>query len=144
MIRINENIRYQNVVTKKAYFHYSKMKEEIDTFLSVIKENGIQTLGPLTYALYNVPADENMLVEFIMPVDSKEVQVEELLFHSYYSVENMVSTYVYDNYDVQMEYAYASLIEFLRQSQLEIITPIFHIVDNDRKYIEVKIGYQNR
>ena len=144
MIRINESIRYQNVVTKKAYFHYNRMKEEIDAFLSMIKQNDVRMMGPLTYALYNVPADENMLVEFIMPVDSDDVQVEGLIFHTYYSVENMVSTYVYGNYEVQMEYAYASLFEFVRKNQLEIITPIFHILDNDRKYIEVKIGCQTK
>jgi len=65
-------------------------------------------------------------------------------FQSYYSVENMASIFVFGNYDAQMEYAYASLIEFLNQAALEIVTPIFHVVDPDKKYIEVKIGYRKR
>lgn len=141
MVRIDDSIRYENVVTKTAYFHYSEMEKELQAFISAINETGAQIKGPLTYALYNVPRDENMLVEFIMPVFDNDVKSADLEFHSYYSVEDMASTYVFNNYDVQMEYAYALLLQFLEQHELENSTPIFHVVDQDGKYVKVMVGY---
>lgn len=141
MIRINQNIRYQNVVTRKSYFHYEDMQKELVSFLNAIEAAGVNPVGPLTYALYNAPTDENVFVEFIMSVDSDDVHSDELVFQTYYSVENMASTIVFGDYETQMEVAYSALIEFLRQAELESCTPIFHVVDRDRKYIEVMIGY---
>ena len=48
-----------------------------------------------------------------------------------------------DNYENQMEMAYSALIEFMKQYQLETVTPIYHVVDKEQRYIKVMIGYKN-
>lgn len=139
MIKIDESIRFQNVLSYRTAFHYQDMPKELERFYAMIDSLHVEKEGPLFYALYNVPKDEVMDVEFFMPVREMVAEAGELMFHSYYSVENMVATYVFEDYENQMEGAYASLLSFLEQARLETSTPFFHLIDKD--YVKLMLGY---
>lgn len=142
MIKTNDSIRFRNVLTQKKHFHYTKMREELQSFLKDVEETGCKKIGPLCYALHNIPTDEMTSIELFMPVKEWDAKSEKLQFHTYYSVENMISTYVFDNYETNMEMAYSALIEFLRALKLEATTPFYHVVDRENRYIKVMIGYR--
>lgn len=139
MIKIDESIRFQNVLSYHTSFHYRDMQKELERFYTLIDELKLKKEGPLFYALYNVPKDEIMDVDFFMPIREMVTETGELMFHSYYSVENMMATYVFGDYENQMEGAYASLLAFLEQSKLETTTPFYHLIDKD--YVKLMLGY---
>lgn len=139
MIKIDENIRFQNVLSYRTSFRYQEMQKELKQFYARIDDLQVQKEGPLFYALYNVPIDEIMDVEFFMPIREMVAEAGELMFHSFYSVENMAATYVFDDYENQMEGAYASLLSFFEQAQLETSTPFFHLIEKD--YVKLLLGY---
>lgn len=142
MIKTNDSIRYQNVLTQKRTFHYKDMQETLESFLKKVDETGCKKVGPLCYALHNIPTDEMTEMEFLMPVQECDVQSKDLQFNTYYSVEDMLSTYVFGDYESSMEMAYSGLIEFMRAAKLEPVTPFYHVVDRERRYIKIMIGYR--
>ncbi len=143
MVRNNQSIRYQNVVKKRAFFHYTKMAEELEQLKEDIAQTGAKPIGPLTYAVLNSPRDRYMLVDFIMPVEGSVAQTEELEFQSFYSVEHMVSITVFENFEKETEAAYRQLLNAVVLADKEVCTPFYHVVDNSGEYLKVMIGYQN-
>ena len=142
MIKTNDSIRYQNVLTQKRKFHYTDMQEALEDFLKKVDESGCKKVGPLCYALHNIPTDEMTEIEFFMPVREYDVQSKDLQFNSYYAIEDMLSTYVFGDYELNMEMAYSALVEFMRAAKLESVTPFYHVVDRERRYIKVMLGYR--
>lgn len=143
MIRTKDYIRCENVLSSRCAFHYSEMRKQIEKFLFEVEKTGARKKGPFMYALTNIPYAEVVNIEFFMPIYEEKISCQELQFHTYYSVEQMLSTYVFGNYENQMEMAYSALIEFMKQYQLEAVTPIYHVVDKEQRYIKVMIGYKN-
>ena len=143
MIRLDDNIRYQNVIAYRMVFPYLEMKKELDDFNAKVDKLGIQKVGPLCYILHSFSQDDKIDVEFLMPLKEAVIPCdEELLFHTYYAVENMVSSIVFDDYDKKMEMTYSALIEFVKAAGMEIATPFYHIVDRHQRYLKVMLGYR--
>lgn len=143
MINPNDSIRFKNVVSKKYSFYYEDMDKAIEEFLDNICEKGAVAKGPLFYSLNNIPMDKMMNVEFFMPIEQDKFEVDNgVYFHSYFSIENMVSIYICDNFEKNTEVAYAALLNYIDENKLKQVTPIFHVIlgDETMRYAAIKIG----
>lgn len=143
MINPADSIRYTNVLSRKYRFHYKDMYEAMEDFLKDIGSLQVDVNGPLFYSLNNVPLDEVMNVEFFIPVvQSNLPNVDDMLFHSYFSIENMVSLNVVDHLETNTEIAYKLLFEYMEEKKKTQVTPIFHILsgDDSLQYMAIKIG----
>lgn len=144
MINLCDSIRYQNVVAKNYYFHYSNMTEVVKDFYSMLKQNHLHPKGSLFYAMHNVPLDENMEITFFMPIREYEIpDIKNVTFYSYYDIEGMMSTVVYDDPMTHMEEGYGRLVYYMQEHNLKQVTPIYHVIKGDKEfsYVEIKIGY---
>ncbi|BCN31966.1 DUF5085 family protein [Anaeromicropila herbilytica] len=147
MINLKDSIRYTNVVSKNYAFHYNDMKEVLDEFGSEIKKLNLHKNGPLFYSMKNVPMDEIMSVELFMPVVEENITLPDTMYyHSYYSVENMMSTTVWKDYEQDTELAYSALLTLMNQSSLNQTTPMYHVIfsDDSFSYMQVKVGYEKK
>lgn len=144
MININDNIRFTNVVSMKAVFHYKKMEENIERFKEMIVNNSLHINGPLIYAIYNAPVDEILAIEFFISIKEDHIpnNIKDLEFQSYFDIENMISTTIVKNREQEIEMAYSAMVEFMRTYKLKQITPIFNVVKADKNYayMMIKIG----
>ncbi|WP_455717728.1 DUF5085 family protein [Anaerosporobacter sp.] len=144
MIRLMDSIRYQNVVAKNYYFHYSNMIEVLEDFYTMLEENHLHPKGSLFYAMHNIPLDENMETTFFMPIREYEIpDIKNVTFYSYYDIEEMVSTIVYEDPMTHMEEGYGRLVYYMKKNNLKQVTPIYHVIKGDKQfpYVEIKIGY---
>lgn len=144
MICIRDQIRYQNVLSKRYEFHYSQMDEFMREFLTEVEDAGGHPKDILFYCINNVPREERLKVEFFLPVREDFLQATgDMHFHSYFSIENMMSIRVTDKIETSMEGAYAALLHFMEEADLEQVTPPFHMIGQaaGNYFITVKIGY---
>lgn len=143
MINPNDSIRFTNVVSKQYRFYYEDMDKVIKEFLGDIDKKGAVVEGPLFYSLNNIPMDKMMNVELFMPIEQDKFEIDkDMCFHSYFSIENMVSIYMYANFEKNTEIAYAALLNYIDENKLKQVTPIFHILSGDQtmQYVVIKIG----
>jgi hypothetical protein len=143
MVNVNDSIRYKNVIARKYRFHYSSMEEVTTEFINDIVKLGATIKGPLFYSINNVPMDEVLNAEFFMPIEEDYIEVmEDMNFHSYFSIEDMIAYCVYTNFEQNTEIAYSILLSYIEQNHLQQVTPIFHILSGDKslQYIFIKIG----
>ena len=143
MINPNDHIRYRNVVSRKYRFHYQDMEEVISDFLHDIDKIKATVKGPLFYSLNNVPKDEIVHVELFMPVEEDYLSImDDMYFHSYYSIEDMVSLTIFSNFERDTEVAYAELMNYIEEKGLRQTTPIFHVIagDTTMQYTFIKMG----
>ncbi|MDS0525609.1 DUF5085 family protein [Clostridium sp. SHJSY1] len=146
-INSEDNLRFSNVVSKKVNFHYKNMEEEINNFLMSISDKNLKAKGPFYYSINSLPMSENVEGEFFMPIYEDHIyDLYDLEFHSYYSIENMISTCIYEDIEENTELAYYNLLTYINENNLFQITPIFHIVsgDSSMQYVFIKIGVVER
>ncbi|MFA9559948.1 DUF5085 family protein [Evansella sp. AB-rgal1] len=138
-----DSIRYTNVVSRKYQIHYTAMEDVIKDFVTQIVEQEATLKGPLFYSLSNVPMDEILHIELFMPIKEDDIALtDDYYFHSYFSIEDMVSLCLFNDFEAKTEVAYRVLIDYMEENKLKQITPIFHVLsgDEDFPYIYVKIG----
>lgn len=143
MINPNDSIKFTNVVSKKYRFYYEDMDKVLKEFLNDIDRRGAIIKGPLFYSFNNIPMDKNMDVELFMPIEEDKFQIDkDMCFYSYFSIENMVSIYMYANFEKNTEIAYAALLNYIDENKLKQVTPIFHVIlgDETMRYAAIKIG----
>lgn len=143
MINSHDHIRYCNVVSAKYHFHYHDMEEVMKDFILKLKQQNLTLKGPLFYSINNVPLDEKINGEFFMPVREENFKPEEgQYFHSYYSIEDMVSITIHKDIEQETQIAYKLLLEYIEENGLQQATPIYHIVSGDQEfqYVMIKIG----
>lgn len=143
MINPNDSIRFTNVVSKKYQFYYKDMGKVIKEFLSDIEKKGAIIKGPLFYSLNNIPMDKNMNVELFMPIEQDKFEIDkDMCFYSYFSIEDMVSIYMYANFEKNTEIGYSVLLNYMDENKLEQVTPIFHVIlgDETMRYVCIKVG----
>ncbi|WP_186580196.1 DUF5085 family protein [Aquibacillus kalidii] len=144
MINPNESIRFTNVVARKYEFHYKDFEIAMKDFTEQVARN--HTIkGPFFYSVNNVPKDEIMLTEFFMPIKEHQVNnLEAVEFHSYFSVEGMISIPLHSDFENNTETAYALLLDYMEKNNYEQVTPFFHIISGDRNfpYVFIKVGAQ--
>ena len=143
MINPNDSIRFSNVLSRSYRFHYLDMNEALEDFLHDVGSLKATVRGPLFYSIHNVPHDEIVNAEFYLPMEDDWIKpVDDMRFHSYFSIENMVSLCIAENIEAKTEAAYKLLFDYLEEHELEQATPIFHVVSGDEtfQYSFIKIG----
>jgi len=143
MINPSDSIKFRNVISKRYRFYYKDMEEVMEQFLNDIDRKKATVKGPLFYSLNNVPMDKIMNVEFFMPIEEEKIEIDEdMFFQSYFSIENMVSISMYDNFETNTEIAYRVLLDYIDDNKLKQVTPIFHVISGDRtmQYVFIKMG----
>lgn len=143
MIFLNDCIRYERVLSKSYEFYYKELGKNLNSFLTEVKELGAHPNGPVFYTLNNVPRDEQMKVEFFIPVKEDAGTSGTMKFHSYYSVEQMMSTRILNDFEQKTEEAYSAMLQFMQVQDMEQITPPYHIIDRagEKQFVTIKIGY---
>lgn len=142
MINPNDHIQLCSVVSHRYDIHYSEMEQTLQQFLRDVTTAEATINGSFFYALHNMPMDGMMQIEVFVPIEEQSFQIDGFRFHSYYSVESMISINVVNNFEQYTEKAYVLLFEYLQQHQLLQNTPIYHVVHNDVSfpYMTIKIG----
>lgn len=146
MVNPNDSIRYTNVISRKYSFHYDDMELGMKDFINDIMKHNVSLKGPLFYSINNIPMDKIINVEFFMPIkEDKVTLMEDMSFHSYFSIENMISYSLYSNFETDTELVYRILIDYMKENKLNQVTPIFHVISGDRtlQYAFIKIGVCN-
>lgn len=102
------------------------MEEVIQEFITEILDSNGTLKGPLFYSLNNIPKDEIIHIELFMPIEEDMIPLREnQLFHSYFSVEDMISVCLFQTFETRTEVAYRVLIDYMEEHHLKQITPIF-------------------
>lgn len=145
MIIENDSIELRNVVSRRYSLHYSQFPKAMEDFYRLLEEKKLTPTGTLFYSLNNVPVDEQMAIEVFATVEEKYVlEDDDLFFRSYFTVKDMIMTYYFGNVEKLTELAYAELIQFIEENDLEMASPIFHFFKGDRDfhYVELRVGVQ--
>ena len=142
-VTLGESLAYQNIVSRRATFHYSELGEYLHAFLSDVARHEGTPRGACFYSLNNVPMDEMTDIEFFLPVThGTPVMGDDLLFHTYFEVAPLARTVVTGHLEQRTEYAYAQLLAALESRELTINTPFFHVFPDDASpYVAVYLGY---
>lgn len=143
MINTNDFIQYKNVIQKSYDFHYMEMDAVMHNFTSVLNDLDVTIVGPMMYALKNLPSDKMMSCDFLMPVAEDYVNVpEDVIFHSYYEVYDMLSIAVNEPLETNTELGLAELLVNIKENSLEQATPVYHVFprDDSLKYVILKVG----
>lgn len=147
MVIAQDSIKHRNVLSRKYRFHYKEFKKYMEHFLNDVFTLKVEIKGPLFYSLHNIPTDEMMNVEFYMPVVQDSVtELQDMNFHSYFSIDNMISTLDLVNEEASTEVSYTKLLHYIEQNHLTQATPIFHIISGDQslQYVLIKIGVSEK
>lgn len=141
----DEQLAYQNVVSRRAKFHYSELATHMQTFVSDVLARGGTVKVPCFYSLNNVPMDEMTDIEFFLPIVQDTFDPgENMRFHSYFEVSPTVHGTVTGDFDTQTEYVYALLLASLEQRGWEVNSPFFHVFPADGSaYVSVYLGYRD-
>lgn len=142
-VTFDEKLAYQNVVSRRATFHYSTLGAQLAAFVSDVVRRGGTPKGPYVYSLNNVPLDEITDIEFFLPIREDTFTAEEgTRFHSYFEVGPLVKGIVTGDFEHRTEQVYAQLLAALDGNGLEINAPFFHVLPEDgSKYASVYVGY---
>ena len=147
MVNSYDSIRFRNVISKRYRFYYEDMGKVMEEFINDIVKKNISLKGPVFYSLNNVPMDKMMNVELFMPVIQDKVEIDDdMFFHSYFSIENMISVYMYANFEQNTEIAYRMLLDYIDENNLKQATPIFHVLSGDKtmQYAFIKVGVTDK
>ncbi|AXQ79401.1 DUF5085 family protein [Streptococcus chenjunshii] len=140
---INEDLfEARNVIRKRKQFHVNQMREELDAFMTAVEAAGGHPAGPIVYSLNNVPQDGYMDIEFFLPLEEENIQVEGMTFSSYFEINNVIMASVDHNYEELTKEAYARLLWTLEQNGMDQNTPFYHILSTEGSgKVTVLLGY---
>ncbi len=146
-IQLEEKIAFQNVVSQRKKFHYKKMGEEFQNFVSSIVDSGYTLKGPYFYSLNNTPMDEIVDIEMFFPIYEKTFDTYKFpqsSYNSYFEIGPVFKNIVVGNFEKNTEQIYAELIATLEINDLEINTPFFHVLSEDgSNYTYIYLGYSS-
>ena len=144
-VLFQEQLAYQNVVSRRAKFHYSEFDTHMQAFVSDVIAQGGTPRSPGFYSLNNAPMDEFTDIEFFLPIiESSFVPGEGMRFHSYFEVFPTVRGTVTGDFETRTEYVYALLLASLEKRGWEVNAPFFHVLPADGSpYVSVYLGYVN-
>lgn len=143
MVNLKDNIRYQNVLSKKYYVDVKEVESCMKSFCDELKDRNIKIKGPMFYALYGYSEEGPVDIEIFAPTFSSKQQPRDLNFHSYYSVEHMASARVMGNLDENEMPTLRTLLMTINSFQAKVISPIYFVIDNimGEPYITIKVAY---
>jgi hypothetical protein len=144
-VLFEEQLAYQNVVSRRAKFHYGELDTYLQAFVSDVVAQGATLKEPCFYSLNNVPMDEMTDVEFFLPInESSFVSGEGMRFHSYFEVFPTVRGTVTGDFETRTEYVYALLLASLERRGWEVNAPFFHVFPADGSpYVSVYLGHMD-
>lgn len=144
MICLKDSIHYERVVSKNYEFYYKELGKYLENFLAQVTDAGAHPNGPFFYALNNVPKEERMKVEFFLPVREEIETGNRMKFHSYYSVEQMMSMRIRNDFAERTQEAYSAMMNYMDAAELIQVTPFFHIIDRvgSQNFVTIKAGYR--
>lgn len=132
----------RNVIRKRKSFHISQMRAELDSFMTTVEKAGGHPSGPLVYSLNNVPHDGNMDIEFFLPVEEEYLDIEGMVFSSYFELNHIIMVSLDHDYEELTKEAYARLLWTLEQNNQEQHTPFYHILQTEAGgRVTVLLGY---
>lgn len=143
MVNPNDSIRFRNVISKRYKLYNKDIAEVMEAFLTEVSKININIKGPLFYSINDVPNNDIMEMEFFIPIKEDKAEVyDDMDFHSYFSIENMISESIFHDFEKNTEITYTILNEYLKQNKLIQVTPIFHVISGDQtlQYAFIKIG----
>lgn len=142
-VLFQEQLAYQNVVSRRLKFHYSEFDRHMQAFISDVAAQGATPKAPGFYSLNNVPMDEMTDIEFFLPIiESSFVPGKGMRFHSYFEVFPTARATVVGDFETRTEYVYALLLSALEQQGCEVNAPFFHVFPVDGSpYVSVYLGY---
>ncbi|WP_338470833.1 DUF5085 family protein [Niallia sp. XMNu-256] len=143
MINPNDHIRYKNVISRRYRYHYHDINNVMKEFINDLVQLNVTFKGPMFYSINNVPMDEIVIGEFYMPIEEEFVEgLQDMEFHSYFSIEDMISICIYDDLERKTEMAYLALFQHIEKNNCRQTTPIFHILSGDEtlQYMFIKVG----
>ena len=144
-VLFEEQLAYQNVVSRRATFHYSELDTYLQAFVADVVAQGGTPKEPCFYSLNNVPMDEMTDIEFFLPINqSSFLSGEEMRFHSYFEVFPTARGTVAGDFEGRTEYVYALLLTFLERRGWEVNAPFYHVFPVDgAPYVSVHVGYMD-
>lgn len=144
MINTQDYIRLTNIISQKFYFNYKDFDKAMEEFLNNIGSLKVEINGFPFYSHNVIPTiNENIGVEFFIQVKENFVEVpDDMMFHSYFSIENMISLNIVEDYEKNGEEAYNKLVEYIKDNNLVQSTPYFNVFLGDDKfqYSSLKVG----
>ena len=143
IVNPHDELLASNVLSRKYTFHFNEWETHFSQFLQEVGDMGVTVRGPVFYSINNVPINETVNAEFFISIEEDlQPSDTDMAFRSYYGIEQMVSICLYDDPINRTEEAYARLLYHIEHSQLQQITPIFHVMsgDEDFQYMMIKIG----
>lgn len=146
MIFENHKIAYKNVVSKYYKFSPEDIDEAIQDFHRILDEQGYHVSGSIFYSLISEPTEEIMVAEIFLPIEENKFtnqSNEEMFFRSYFTIQPMIMTRVFDEFDEQSQVKYWELMNFIRQHGLEQRTPVFFefkTTNKGKHYLEMSVG----
>lgn len=146
MIFESHKIAYQNVVSKYYKFSPEDIDEAIQDFHQILDEQGYHVSGSIFYSLISEPTEEIMVAEIFLPIEENTFTnqtKEEMFFRSYFTIQPMIMTRVFDEFDEQSQVKYWDLIHYISLHGLEQRTPVFFEFktnNNGKHYLEMSVG----
>ena len=144
MINVNDHIRLTNVISKRYYLNYKDFEDAMKDFLNEVNDLGVHIKGFPFYSINRFPEkDETVEMELFISVKESYAEVsEDMRFHSYFSIEDMISITVFNDYEKNTEKAYEELQKFIDENELEQTTPFFNVIggDDTLQYVALKVG----
>lgn len=144
MINVHDHIRLTKVISKKYYLNYRDFEDAMKDFLDSVANLGVHINGFPFYSINRFPEkDETAEMELFISVKESYAEVsEDMRFHSYFSIEDMISITVFNDYEKNTEKAYEELQKFIDENELEQTTPFFNVIggDDTLQYVALKVG----
>ncbi len=146
MIYLQDNIRCQNVISKRCCVNGMDVGACLRGFYEEIKGNNIKIRGPVMVAFYDINENGPVDIEVFVPVFSSEVIPKNMNFNSYYSIENMASTVVKSNIEKNLPPSMNMLISAMNTLEYTIISPVYVIYESimNKSYATIKVAYSKK
>lgn len=149
MIVEGKKIAFKNVVSKYYQFESIESEKITEDFMTLIDEKGLTPNGPIFYSVMSEFGAEPISAMYCIPIEENQlanINDEDLMFQTYFLVENMLMTRILvENKGQAQELAikkYTELIEYTNENKMELTAPfhtMFKIV-NEQLYLEIYLG----
>ena len=142
-INPRDSIKLSNVVSQKYKCNINNLSDTINSFLESLNDNKLIPKGLCLYSITNVPLDGVIEGEFYISVKNELINnLNGLEYHTYFCIENMISTCIYENFEEKTEEAYYILLKYIEEKKLKQLTPVFIELAGDRSlpYAFAKVG----
>jgi len=129
-----DSIQYMNVYSQKREFLYTDIEKEFREFITICRGNGLKLSGRIFYSIEHISKEGRVVAEFFYPsAHLKKVRNTMLDFQTYFMIDSMISIVVENNFEANMEKAYAALLEIASAKGKQIISPIYNEICADGK-----------